>query len=188
MPDTASYEHASSGPSPRNLANALMGILLIVVSSGYLMLVQNRQEDKEAVLAEISQSVSSLEADLKSVEGANGRILPSVSLLAVLKRSPKTAVVAQHGDVALVPDIRKHNDATWLGGCKVDTANWVVIRTDYAILTQVPQDWQTPVVHTCLDRNGPQGPNLEGYDVIHLSWSRVGRPHITLLPVKQAPQ
>jgi hypothetical protein len=166
------------------LPDTIVGVCLVGVIAGYVLVNQAQGLPSEAVLAEISVIMNDLESELHTVERSNGHLPPNVNLASLLDQGQHTAIVGQAGDPPLMPDVVKRNDQHWLGGCPVDEGTWVLLRKDYSALTQIPADWDKPVIQLCLDRNGPRGPNMEGYDVIWLSFSRTSSPHITLIPAR----
>jgi len=160
----------------------LMCVLLIAVSWGYLSLSQAQNTPKEAALADTSVILSDMESELKTVETPSGKIPAGTNLYQLLTHSPHIALIGKSSDPPLMPDI----SGTHLGGCPVNDQNWTALRYDYAALTQIPTTWDDPHIKLCLDRNGPAGPNLPGYDVIWLQLSRTGSPHVTLIPSKDS--
>ncbi len=138
----------------------------------------------EAVLGQTSLIINDLEAELGR-QGTSGGIVPAgLNLPQFFKSAKNTAIVGKKDDAALMPDITQTDGNIRLGGCPINANDWIILRVDQSALTGIPEQWVSPSLKLCLDRNGGKGPNKEGYDVIWLSMSRTSVPHITLLPVQ----
>lgn len=166
-----------------NLSDTIVGVVMIAVIGGYVFVNQVQGAPNEAVLGEISQIMNDLESELKQVEGYDGSIPQDAPLKNLLEEGKNTILMGKPSDPPLMPDIHETDKQQWLGGCLTDDKHWSLLRSDYSALTQIPERWHAPTIKVCLDRNGSKGPNLEGFDVIWLSFSRTGSPHITLIPV-----
>jgi hypothetical protein len=163
----------------------VIGITLLAVVAAYSVINQSQAAPKEAILGEISQIMNDLESEMEKAELPNGMIPAHTNLYALLRESPSRAVIGQVGDAPLVPDIvEDETRGNTLGGCVIGNEQWAMLRMDHSALTEITDNWHQPVIKICLDRNGSAGPNLEGYDVIWLSFSRISSPHITMIPAK----
>ncbi len=166
----------------RNIADTLTGLVFVAVATGFVLANHPYLMPSEAVLGEVAMVIHDLESELATVEHTNGVIPRGVDLGQLMRHSPATAIIGKPGDPPLMPELSEENGRTLLGGCPADIEHWSVLRMDHALLTGIPDRWEPRTVKVCLDRNGANGPNREGYDVIWLAFSRTGSPHITLIP------
>ena len=165
--------------------DTIIGLILLLVILGYAVMNRLDPPQQEAVLAEVSAVVLDIETSLNTAEKHG--LSAQTPLAQLIHDAPKTAMVDHNDAPWLLPDLSLPKDAPpdqqpALGGCPTQKDNWVALRTDHIALTDIPDRWVNPVERICLDRNGAQGPNREGVDVIWLAVSRQSKPHVTLIP------
>lgn len=174
----------------KSWSDTLIGITLIAVLVGYFMLNQTETARSEAILGELSQIMNDLEQTLRQKESYPGMIPADIPLTHLLKSAQSSAMVTTAKDPSLMPDMQEDEAShrVTIGGCPLSGGNYALLRYDHVALTEIPEIWRADHLKICLDRNGALPPNREGYDVIWLSVSRQGSPHVTLIPVNSVPQ